>query len=101
MRVGEAFVGEVAHQQPVALLEEVGMGMVLGIAVGYALHGMAGVEAESVDLGDGFGQRLAIEEDLVADGLQHGRVGHVHSRAEHVVAEVFGFLGFKMEIVSA
>ena len=101
MRVGEACVGEVAHQQPVALLEEVGMGMVLGIAVGHALHGVAGVEAESVGLGDGFGQRLAVEEDLVADGLQHGRVGHVHPRAEHVARKVFRLLGLHVEIIAA
>ena len=101
MRVGKALVGEVLHHEPVALLEEFGLRVVLGIAVGHAFHGMAGVQVKTFGFGDGLHQGLAVEEDLVADGLQHGRVGHVHPRAEHVVAEVFRLLGLQMEIVAA
>ncbi len=101
VRVGEACVREVLNYQPVALLEELGLWVLLGIAVGHAFHGMAGVQVKTFGFGDGFHQGLAVEEDLVADGLQHGRVGHVHPRAEHIVAEVFRLLGFKMEIVAA
>ena len=101
VRIGETFVGKVLHHEPVALLEELGLWVFLGIAVGHAFHGMAGVQVKTFGFGDGFHQGLAVEEDLVADGLQHGRVGHVHPRAEHVVAEVFRLLGLQMEVVAA
>ena len=101
MWVGEARLGEVLHQQPVALLEELGVGVVFGIAVRHALHGVAGVQAEGVGLMDTLHQRFAVEEDLIADGLQHGCVGHIHPRAEHVVAEVFRLFGLQMEVVAA
>ncbi len=101
MRVGETLVGEVLHHEPVALLEELGLRVVFGIAVGHAFHGVAGVQVETFGFGDGLHQRLAVEEDLVADGLQHGRVGHVHPGAEHVVAEVFRFLSLQVEVIAA
>ena len=101
VRVGEALVGEVLHHEPVALLEEIGQRVVLGVAVGHAFHGVAGVQVETFGFGDGLHQGLAVEEDLVADGLQHGRVGHVHPGAEHVVAEVFRFLSLQVEVIAA
>ena len=101
VRVGETLVGEVLHHEPVALLEELGLWVVLGIAVGHAFHGVAGVQIETFGFGDGLHQGLAVEEDLVADGLQHGRVGHVHPGAEHVVAEVFRFLSLQVEVIAA
>ena len=101
MRVGEALVGEVLHQEPVALLEELGLRMVLGIAVGHALHGVAGVEVETFGFGDAFRQRLAVEHDFVADGLQHGCVGHIHSRAEHIMSQILSLFRLNMEVVAA
>ena len=83
------------------LLEELGIGVVLGETIGHAFHGIAGVKAEGVSFGDTFHKWFAVEKDLVADGLQHGRVGHVHPRAKHVVAEIFRLLGFKVEVVAA
>ena len=82
------------------MLEELCLWVVFGIAVGYAFHGVAGVQVKTFGFGDGLHQWLVVEEDLIADGLQHGRVGHVHPRAEHVMAEVFRLLGLQMEVVA-
>ena len=80
VRIGETFVGKVLHHEPVALLEELGLRVVLGIAVGHAFHGMAGVQVKTLGFGDGLHQGLAVEEDLVADGLQGSPLKRISSR---------------------
>ena len=101
MGIVEMLVIHLLDEQPVALLEEVSIRMVLGVAVGYPFHGATGVEGEALGLLDGLGQPLAVVEDLLTDAFQGLGVGHVHPRAKHVAAEVILRLpGLHLEVIS-
>lgn len=102
MGIVEMLVIHLLDEQPVALLEEVSIRMVLGVAVGYPFHGATGVEGEALGLLDGLGQPLAVVEDLLTDAFQGLGVGHVHPRAEHVSAEVVLRLSWLyLEVIAA
>ena len=101
-RAIEMLVVDFLHQQPVALLEELGIGMILGIAVGHPLQGAVSVPGETLGVFDGLLQRRPVVEDLLAEAFQGLGKGHVHPRTEHVAAEVvFRLTRLHLKVIAA